>query len=309
MHRGFYHFLAFATATIWGTTFVWTKLLIQNGLTPAQIFFLRFIMAYFLLLIYSLTFSGKRHEWLCRSRRDELVMLGLGITGGSVYFLAENEALVYTAATNTSLIVCSCPMFAMLIISLFYKSQRINKIQIIGSVLALLGMMIVVLNGHFVLHLAPIGDALAFAACICWAIYSLLMVHVSSRYSAMFITRKVFFYGIITILPYFAFGSMLPIGRNFGCEPLVPPADLLFQPVVLSNLLFLGCIASMGCYLVWSVCIRKLGAVECTNWVYVNPLATIVFAHFILGEQITIFFILGSALILIGLYLSDRKTL
>ena len=309
MHRGFYHFLAFATATIWGTTFVWTKLLIQSGLTPAQIFFLRFVVAYLLLLGFSLMFSGKHHKWLCRSLTDELVMLGLGITGGSLYFLTENESLVYTTATNTSLILCSCPMFSMLVVSLFYKSQRINKVQILGSVFALLGMIIVVLNGHFVLHLAPVGDALAFAACLCWAFYSLLIIRVNKRYSAMFITRKVFFYGILTILPYFAFGHLLPIGGGFGCEPLLPPADMLFRPVVISNLLFLGCIASMACFLIWNVCIKGLGVVECTNWVYVNPIATIVFAHFILGEQITIYFIFGSALILAGLYLSDKKVL
>ena len=45
-----YHFVAFVTVAIWGTTFVWTKLLIQNGLSPAQIFTIRFLIAYVMLL-------------------------------------------------------------------------------------------------------------------------------------------------------------------------------------------------------------------------------------------------------------------
>ena len=285
--------VAFLTVAIWGTTFVWTKLLIINGLSPAQIFTLRFVIAYVLLLGFSL-WRG-RHKWFSDSWRDELTMLGLGLTGGSMYFLTENESLRFTTATNTSLIVCSCPLFAMLIIALFYKSERFSARQILGSVVALAGMAVVVLNGHFILHLSPLGDTLAFSACLCWALYTLLMKPVMGRYPAMFITRKVFFYGILTILPYYVF------------VPDMPSLDVLLRPAVMWNLLFLGSVASMLCYLTWSWCMKGLGAVVCTNWVYVNPITTIVSAWLILGEQITTYFIMGSVLIIAGMYLSSKK--
>ena len=279
---------------VWGTTFVWTKLLIINGLSPAQTFTLRFIIAYVLLTGFSL-WRG-RHKWLSDNWRDELTMLALGLTGGSMYFLTENESLRFTTATNTSLIVCSCPLFAMLIIALFYKSERFSKRQALGSLVALAGMAAVVLNGHFVLHLSPLGDTLAFSACLCWALYTLLMKPVMGRYPAMFITRKVFFYGILTILPYYIF------------VPDMPSWDVLTRPDVALNLLFLGSVASMLCYLTWSWCMKGLGAVVCTNWVYVNPITTIIAAWLILGEQITVYFLIGSALIIAGMYLSSKKT-
>lgn len=278
---------------VWGTTFVWTKLLIINGLSPAQIFTLRFIIAYVLLTGFSL-WRG-RHKWLSDNWRDELTMMALGLTGGSMYFLTENESLRFTTATNTSLIVCSCPLFAMLIIALFYKSERFSRLQALGSLLALIGMAAVVLNGHFVLHLSPLGDTLAFSACICWALYTLLMKPVMGRYPAMFITRKVFFYGILTILPYYIF------------VPDMPPLDVLMRPEVALNLLFLGSVASMLCYLTWSWCMKGLGAVICTNWVYVNPITTIIAAWLILDEQITVYFLIGSILIIAGMYLSSKK--
>lgn len=278
---------------VWGTTFVWTKLLIINGLSPAQIFTLRFIIAYVLLTGFSL-WRG-RHKWLSDNWRDELTMMALGLTGGSMYFLTENESLRFTTATNTSLIVCSCPLFAMLIIALFYKSERFCRLQALGSLLALIGMAAVVLNGHFVLHLSPLGDTLAFSACICWALYTLLMKPVMGRYPAMFITRKVFFYGILTILPYYIF------------VPDMPSLDVLMRPEVALNLLFLGSVASMLCYLTWSWCMKGLGAVICTNWVYVNPITTIIAAWLILDEQITVYFLIGSILIISGMYLSSKK--
>lgn len=289
-----YHFVAFLTVAIWGTTFVWTKLLITEGLSPAQIFTIRFAIAYILLLTFSLTVRRRSHRWFSGSVRDELMMALLGVTGGSLYFLTENEALCFTTATNTSLIVCSCPLFAALLIRLCYRTEHLGRAGIAGSVIAFAGMAIVVLNGRFVLHLSPLGDALAFTACLCWAVYSLLMKTVSGRYSAMFVTRKVFFYGVVTIAPYYFF------------VPGMPSASVLFRPQVMANLLFLGCVASMACFLTWNWCIARLGAVRATNWVYFNPITTIVFARWLLGEQITPWFLAGSVMILAGMYLADR---
>lgn len=200
-----YHLVAFATVAIWGCTFVSTKVLMLNGLSPAQIFTLRFLIAYVMMLaVY--------HSRLwADSWRDELKMMLLGISGGSLYFLSENEAMNFTSTTNTSLIVCSCPLFATLLVRLVYRSTtRISMMQLGGSLLAFAGMVIVVLNGRFVLHLSPLGDALAFTACLSWSVYSLLMKWVSAKYGAAFITRKVFFYGVLTILPYYIFYPTLP---------------------------------------------------------------------------------------------------
>lgn len=289
------HLVALMTVAVWGTTFVWTKLLIISGLSPAQIFTLRFAVAYVLLLVFSVVVKAKEHRWMADSVRDELMMAALGVTGGSLYFLTENEALRFTTATNTSLIVCSCPLFAALLISLRYRAERFGKWQMAGSVLAFAGMVVVVLNGRFVLRLSPIGDVLAFAACLCWAVYSLLMKTVTGRYSTMFITRKVFFYGVLTIIPYYMF------------VPGLPALDVLLRPQVMANLFFLGCVASMVCFLTWNWCMARLGAVRATNWVYFNPITTIVFAWWLLGEQITPWFILGSVMILSGLYLSENN--
>jgi drug/metabolite transporter (DMT)-like permease len=83
--------------------------------------------------------------------------------------------------------------------------------------------------------------------------------------------------------------------------------DALLQPEVLANLLFLSVVASMVCFLTWNWCIGRLGAVQATNWVYLNPIATIVAAWLVLDEEITAYFLIGSILILLGMYVSERK--
>ena len=294
MRSFFPHIVAFVVVAIWGSTFVFTKLLLLGGLTAAQIFMLRFIIAYVRLLVYCLI-RGIR--WVADSWRDELLMAALGVVGGSLYFLTENSAMNYTTTTNTSIIVSLCPLFASAIIGLFYKSERLSRLQAFGMVMAAAGVIVVVMNGHFVLHLSPRGDALAFAACLCWAVYSLLMIPANARYDTVFITRKVFFYGLLSMIPYYI---MYP-GLNL---------HLLFtHPQLMWNLLFLGSVASMLCFLTWTWVLKQLGAVVATSYVYLNPVTTIVFAWFLLGEQITLWFILGTLFILLGMYLADRRHL
>ena len=287
------HIVALVVVIIWGSTFVFTKLLLLAGLTAAEIFVLRFIIAYVMLLGFALT--KKSFRLLSASLKDEVLMLALGIVGGSLYFLTENSAMNYTTTTNTSLIVCMCPLFATALISLFYKSQRLHGIQILGTLMAAVGVVVVVLNGRFVLQLSPLVDTLAFVACLCWAVYSLLMIPATRHYSTLFITRKVFFYGLLSMIPYFLIW------------PSHPSLQLLLRPDILGNLLFLGCVASMLCFLAWNWVIRQLGAVVATNYVYLNPVVTALFAWLILSERITVFLILVSVLILLGMYLIRKK--
>jgi drug/metabolite transporter (DMT)-like permease len=141
---------------------------------------------------------------------------------------------------------------------------------------------------------------LAFAACLCWAVYSLLVRNALERYSSLFITRKVFIYGLLTIIPYYLI-------RPSEAALFTFQSSIFTFPIVI-NLLFLAVVASLLCYLLWNWVIGKLGAVVATNWVYFNPITTIVFAWWLLHEQITVWFLLGSALILLGMYLADKRS-
>lgn len=284
-----YHLYALFAVTVWGATFVSTKVLIGFGLSPAEIFVIRFLMAYICLLPFA---KGKL--W-ADSWQDELRFAGVGITGGSLYFLAENMALEYAPASNVSLIVCSAPVWTALLLALLYRNERMNGRQIWGSVVAFLGMVLVVLNGRFVLQIAPKGDLLAFAAAWLWVLYSLIIKQIGHRYKALFITRKTFFYGLLTILPWFLY------------EPFEVDWATLLQPLVAGNLLFLGVVASMLCYLVWAVAMRELGAVRATNYIYLNPLITILTAAICIAERITPIALLGAGLILYGMWRAERN--
>ncbi len=93
MKRFLPHLIAFIVVAIWGITFVCTKLLLLGGLTAAQIFVLRFIIAYLLLLGYSLS---KGIHWLSNSWRDELNMMALGVVHGAMLGEEVERSAKYT---------------------------------------------------------------------------------------------------------------------------------------------------------------------------------------------------------------------
>ena len=284
------YFVALFVVLMWGTTFVSSKVLLNSGLLPADIFFVRFVIAYLCMLCLS-------HKRLfANSIADELTLVGLGLMGGSIYFLVENMALLHSTASNVSILVSTTPLVTAMLLAIFYKSERLSARQIFGSVLAFVGVVLVVLNGQFILHLNPLGDALALGASFTWGFYSLFMRRIMGRYSADFITRKVFFYGLVTILPYFALVHPLNIG-------LLTSGNM----TIWGNLIFLGFVASTGGYLLWNWVMRKLGAVKSTNFIYLQSLVAMVAGHVILGERITFMAIAGAVILIVGMILAVRK--
>ncbi len=275
---------------VWGTTFVSTKVLLNAGLGAFEIFFYRFLISYAAIWLIS------PRRLLADSPADELLMLAVGLTGGSIYFLAENVAVDLSTASNVSLIVCANPLITMLLVWALGRGEKPTAMQAAGSAVAFAGMALVVLNGQFVLRISPLGDMLALVAAVSWAFYTIVMKRLTVKYPVPFITRKVFFYGLLTLLPVWFTGRV-------GFHP-----ELLKGPAVWGNLLFLGFVASLVCYVAWNRVIRRLGSVRSSAYVYLIPLATILTAIIVLRERITSLAVFGTALILGGLYLTEKKS-
>ncbi|GJG37325.1 DMT family transporter [Prevotella lacticifex] len=284
-----YHLIAVVVALTWGCTFVNSKILILHGMSPEEIFTVRFIIAYLCIWIFT------PRRLFADNLRDEARMALLGITGGSLYFVAENTAIGISYVNNVSFIVCTAPLATTLLAIAIFRDVHATWKIITASILAVIGVGMVIFNGHFVLHLNPLGDALALCACLCWAVYSLLLRGVSKRYGAVFITRKVFFYGLLTMLPFFA------------VKPWTFPLAKFTDTAVWGNLLFLGLVASYICFLLWSWVTKKIGALKTTNYVYLNPISTVIVSAIFLDEPMKPMSFIGSLLILAGVFVANRQ--
>ena len=140
----------------------------------------------------------------------------------------------------------------------------------------------------------PLGDMLALSAAFSWAIYSVVLRKVNANYSALFITRKTFFYGLLTALPFLA------------AEPEICSPQVLLKPIVASNIIFLGLTASLLAYLIWAQTVKKLGAIKASNYLYFQPIVTMIFSAIVFTDDpITMIGCLGCLLIIGGIWLGD----
>lgn len=303
IYKHLYHIAAFLIVAIWGTTFISTKILLRSGISPEMIFLIRFTIAYIGIWILCLK-EKKSRRLLSRKATDELIFIVLGITGGSLYFYTENTALLYTQACNVSFIVCSAPLWTTILTILTKRitkdahlrsleSVRVNGWLLVGTILALFGMALMLFNGYQ-FTLSPKGDLLAFAAALCWSTYSIFMVEMTKRYGTLFATRKVFSWGVITMIP-FAIGEI----QNLS-------TDIFLTGGVVANILFLSVVASLICFVLWNKVMERLGNVTATNYVYLNPIFTLIGSIIFLNEHPTPISAVGSAMILTGVILSGK---
>ncbi|MDR3594112.1 DMT family transporter [Clostridium sp.] len=283
----FLNLLALITVIIWSTTFISSKILL-NIFTPVEVMFFRFVIAYILLLII----HPKFHK--VDSLKEEFMFLLSGITGGSLYFFTENSAVQISQVSNVGLIVATAPIITALLAHFFTNGEKLNRNLIYGFIIAISGVFLVMFNGSFMLKLNPAGDILALCAAVSWSIYSITTKKFGGKYNHLYLTRKIFFYALLTMLPLLCTSEF-----NFNINNL-----LTFN--VILNLLFLGAIASSLCYVIWNFTVDKLGVIKTNNYIYLIPAFTLAFSIFILHEKITIYSGLGALFIFLGVYVSEN---
>ena len=277
-----YHLGALLTVTAWGVSFVSTKVLLEHGINPTEVYVVRTLLAYLLVLCvcHKRIFSN--------SLRDELLFVSCGLCAGSLYFIAENTALEYTLVSNVSLIVTLSPLITTLLVGAIYKNERPGKGVLMGSLIAFLGVGCVIFNSSFVLDVKPLGDLLSLSAAVCWSVYSLVLRKLSAFYTVMFISRKTFFYGMVTAIPF-----LIAIPEH-------TPLDVYLQFDVWSNFLFLGVFCSMIAFIIWAFTVKGLGAIKANNYLYVQPIITLIASALLLSEKVSIVGYVGCSLILLG---------
>lgn len=282
---------ALAATFVWGLSFVSTKVLTDHGLHPIEIYLYRFIIAYVILLAFS------HKKLFSYSIRDELLFVALGLTGGSVYFIAENIAVTRTLVANVSLLTSLTPIITVFMMGILYKNERPSRWIVLGSMVALVGVGFVVIGGSADgVEIHPVGDLLALAAAFCFSIYSLILKRVNAHYSTIFITRKTFFYGVLTALPFTA------------VEPGHAPLSVLTEPSVVVNILFLAIFCSVMGFALMAQAVKVIGPVTTNNYLYVQPIVTLIAGWVILHQSVGWTGWIGCLLIIGGLWVGEELT-
>lgn len=286
MRKG--HIAAGCTILIWGTTFISTKVLLQD-FSPIEILFFRFLIGFGLLTILS------KRSLPIVDRRQEFIFFLAGACGICLYYLLENIALTYTLASNVGVIISIAPFFTVLLTHFFMREESSLTVSFfLGFIVAMLGICMMSFQGAVKMN--PIGDILAILASFVWACYSVLTRKISAfGYPVLQTTKRVFLYGLLCMLPALFFFDF-----HLGLERFL-------ESLYLGNILYLGIGASALCFLTWNFAVNTLGAVKTSVYIYAVPVITIVTSVLILQEEITLMAGIGTILTLAGLWISEKR--
>lgn len=277
---------ALISVVVWGTAFLVSKELL-DFLSPIELMIMRLLIAYFtLFIIYP--------KWFF-NLKDELILIVLALFGNTLYFLGQNFSLKYTSASNVSILVSTSPILSLVIIYFLDKSEKINRKQKIGLLIAFIGVILVVFNGVVNLKLNPLGDFLALLSSLLWAIYSILLKDKLRDVNNFIITRKIMLYGFLTSLPLLIFN-----------ENTLKLKSLLSMNVLFC-LLYLSIISSAFCFLFWNDAVKMIGVVKTNMYLYLIPMVTLIAEVIFLKGKVTIMGLSGIVLVLLGMYFSNLK--
>jgi drug/metabolite transporter (DMT)-like permease len=259
----------------WGASFVATKFVV-DVFEPFPAALYRFLIALFVLL----PFTNKK-------KIANINAFWSGFWGITMYFVFENTALRYTSPTNAAVIVSSVPLLYVLFTHVFHKVKT-NKYHYLGSVLAFLGVALVILNGRM-MKLNPLGDILAFGAAISWVFYTHYVVRIKDVVG-IDQTFSITFWGVVTLVPF-------SLSQNMQAK---------FEIKSVSSLIYLGIVCSALGYLLWNKSIEVIGDRKTTNFIYFIPLVTVISEFVLMKSKPTIYNILGVTMLILGLYIFER---
>ncbi len=271
----------------WGASSIAAKEALLQ-LNAIEIVTVRFAIAFAAVLLIALLFAP---EALRISPRDLPMLAFLSVAGVSLQFVLQVTALVYTTATNFSLLF-NLSAFFIMIMGAALLGERLGKKQLAGAGVAFAGVFLIVSGGSIGLSAAHLpGDLIGLASAALFGVYTIAAKRVSDRYSPMTILVYTFFFGVLGLLPVYVFAT-----------PMTPLTGL--STVSWASMLFLALFCSVIAFLVYNHGMARLRASDAAMTIYVTPLAGVTLAILLLGETLTAITLAGAALIMAGLYVS-----
>lgn len=277
---------------VWGASFVATKIAVGQ-ISPISVVWLRFAIGIPILFVAIFM----RKQFAFPKGREWAYFALLGFLGISFHQWLQSNGLQTSQATTTAWIVSTAPVFIALLAWLFLK-EKLSRIQISGIALAMLGVLVVVSKGDLASltggNFGSIGDILILISAVNWAVFSILSRHGLKSHPSTRLTLWVMILGwLIATVAFVA-------GKNYTEIPTLDTSGWW-------SMIFLGIFTTGLAYIAWFDVLGQLPAAQSGAFLFLEPPTSMVVAAFVLDEKITFASILGGAIIILGVYLVNRK--
>ncbi len=281
------------TVVVWAFAFPFIKIVLDNGLSPVNLTIMRFFIVC-IVLVMILLFETKRFSKLYK--KDIIPIFILGFFGVIVYHLGLNYGEQDISPGAASLIIATIPVFIIVLAAVFLKEKFTMK-KMLGFILSLCGVLIISLWGKqdTAIEIKYILGALAvLIAAIMGALYTIAGKKLLDRYTPLSLTVYAILLGSLGLIPFLNYSL-------FDEVAMMPAISWI-------AIIFLGVCSTVIGYVLWYVALEIKNASEVSVYLYAIPAVSTVISFFMFPkDKITLFFIIGGALVILGLIIVNKK--
>lgn len=272
-------------ASIWGGMFVAVKIAVEY-IPPIPLVWMRYLIAFIVLMGTAIY----QRENLKISRKDLLLLIGVGVTGHTISVVTQEYGTMYSSAQMGSVITSATPAF-MLIFAAWLLKEKMTGRKILSVILATVGVILIAGVGN-VDTSKQLGAMFSAIAALTWGLMSVMLKLVPSKYSPLVVNLYAVVVAIVCLTPI-----NLPTVEEL-------PWDIIMQsPAVVFSVVYMGAVSTAVAFLLWNKGLLLMDAGSSGLFFFFQPVVGTLLGWLILDEQVTLNFWIGSALVFIGVFL------
>jgi len=275
---------------VWGTQHPPLKVL-SADISPSLLSFVRFFIAGLVLLPFVFRNRVKVEK------KDLAIISFLGFIGIFLYGILGITGVNLSTATNNAILVNSWPLIALLLAPLVIK-EKVTVKQALGVLIGFIGVVLIINNGIALGNLIESeffsGNVLILLTAACIAVYSTFNKKYIQKYGGLEVT----FYAVVA-------GTMFLLASSLVSGDIFAINQISFNSFLL--LLWVAVPTTALTWVIWFKSIDRIGLVKTSSFFLLIPVSGIATSALFLNEEITIFTIIGTLLILLGIYIVQKK--
>jgi drug/metabolite transporter (DMT)-like permease len=273
----------------WAFSFIWYKQA-YISLNPMALVFFRMIIAFvFVSILLIISRSLQRIQ-----KKDYKLFALLVIFDPFLYFISESYGMKLVSPSLGSIIISFIPLLTPVLAYYLFR-ERLTWLNFAGITISFAGVLFVLIGPDFTL-MAPIaGVSLMFLAVFCAIGYSAVIVYLAKKYRPLTIIWVQSLFGALAFLPLFLIFD------------LHETLDIKWTWEIISPVIKLGVFPSVLSFAFYNYAIREIGITRANVFTNFIPILTAILSFFILSEEMPAGKIIGIALVIAGLLVSQKR--
>lgn len=289
-----YYLLLTSSAILWGSSFIFTKQLL-NVAKPVTVIFSRLVIAGFLFLLICLLFFRKE---LRIDRQDIPTVFAFSCFEPFLYFICETYSLTHCDASVVSIIVATIPI-ATAFLSMFYFKENFTRLNMFGIFVSFTGIFIMLFPAFLNATISVLGVILAFGAVLSSVGYMFFLRKLPEKYNPVTIITYQNLIGLVLFTPLlFLINDTAEIPHQIVA---------LFSAPYLYYLVSLAILCSALAFMFYLQGMRHFGVGKANTFTNLIPIVTAILSFFLLKEEFPLYKIFGIIIVIVGIFLVQKK--